>query len=268
MSDRDQDGPEGPNGGRAKGKGEPAPTPKQPPQLFGHRSGAKPWEPGLRPGQAPAARPAQAPAARPAPAVSAPYPRDAQYAPRPLEETPAPSAIAQPATPEPTGSIFSDVDDEEELTKLHPNYKLIMRIGAIVIGFVVLSVGLAIDGAMQAEEVPVPFGVASVPALLLAAFIIIRVPMSRYNARGYQISRDRLRVVRGILWRSDTIVPFGRIQHIDVDQGPVERALDIATLTLHTAGSHNASVSLPGLGHSLAVQMREEIRQHIKRESM
>lgn len=200
---------------------------------------------------------------RPTPATSAPYPVDAQYAPRPLDEIRGASP-----TPEPASSIFSDVDDEAELTKLHPNYKLLMRIGAVIIGFIVMVVGLSVDGAMQAEEVPIPFGIVTGVAVLIALFIIIRIPLARYNARGYQISRDRLRVVRGIMWRSDTIVPFGRIQHIDVDQGPIERALGIATMTLHTAGSHNASVSLPGLGHELAVEMREEIREHIKRESM
>lgn len=215
-------------------------------QLFGHRSGAKPWE------QAPAAAPH---AERPEP--SAPYPRDARYAPR-----------NESAATDPKPSIFSEVDDEAELTLLHPNYKLLIRLGALIAGFLIVIVGIAADGAMQARGVPVPFGVVSVPAVLLALFIIIRLPHSRFHARGYQISRDRLRVVRGVLWRSDTIVPFGRVQHIDVDQGPLERALDIATLTLHTAGSHNSSVALPGLGHELAVQMREEIRAHIKRESM
>ena len=79
---------------------------------------------------------------------------------------------------------------------------------------------------------------------------------------------DRLRVVRGIWFRSDTVVPFGRVQHIDVDRGPIERYFDLATLTLHTAGSHNASVHLPGLQHDRALAMREEIRAHIKREAL
>ena len=79
---------------------------------------------------------------------------------------------------------------------------------------------------------------------------------------------DRLRVVRGIMFRSDTVVPFGRVQHIDVDQGPLERAYDLATLTLHTAGNHNASVSLPGLAAADAATMRETIRAHIKRETL
>lgn len=265
MSDRDQKDQSGKNG---EGEAKPSSSPDPSRQLFGHRTGAKPWEPGQRSGTA-------APSSdRPAKAASAPYPRDAQYAPRPSEDAPAASPAlsathqASTASPQPDPSIFSDVDDEAELTKLHPNYKLLMRIGAVIFGFVILVVGLAVDGALQAEEVPIPFGVITGLATLLALFIIIRIPLARYNARGYQISRDRLRVVRGIMWRSDTIVPFGRIQHIDVDQGPIERALGLATMTLHTAGSHNASVSLPGLGHELAVQMREEIRAHIKRESM
>lgn len=261
MSDRDQQDQSGKNG---EGDAKPASGADPSRQLFGHRTGAKAWEPGQRSGAAASS------SDRPAQAASAPYPRDAQYAPRPPADVPANRETGHPptASSEPAASIFSDVDDEAELTKLHPNYKLLMRIGAVILGFVILAAGLVIDGALQAEEVPIPFGVLTGLATLLALFIIIRIPLARYNARGYQISRDRLRVVRGIMWHSDTIVPFGRIQHIDVDQGPIERALGLATMTLHTAGSHNASVSLPGLGHELAVQMREEIRAHIKRESM
>ncbi len=106
------------------------------------------------------------------------------------------------------------------------------------------------------------------PVALLALAFIIRLPSRRFYARGYAMSTDRLRVVRGLLFRHDTVVPFGRVQHIDVNQGPIDRFFGIATLTLHTAGSHNASVNLPGLGEQLARDMREEIRSHIKREAL
>ena len=79
---------------------------------------------------------------------------------------------------------------------------------------------------------------------------------------------DRIRIVRGFLFRSDTIVPFGRIQHIDLDQGPIQRRYDLATLTVHTAGNHNSTVSLPGLLHEDAMAMREQIRAHIKRDAI
>lgn len=214
-------------------------------ELFGHKSGAKPWgDPPEEPTN---------PAQLATETSSAPYPRDASYTPR--AEAERESSV-----------IFSEVADEEDLTKLHPNYKLLMRFGALILAVIIVVVSLVVEAALR-DTTSLPFGLVFGPAVLLAAFVAIRVPLARFNAKGYQISRDRLRVVRGIMFRSDTIVPFGRVQHIDVDQGPIERALGLATLTLHTAGSHNSSVHLPGLGHELAVDMREAIRAHIKRES-
>src|SRR3546814_11642477 len=77
---------------------------------------------------------------------------------------------------------------------------------------------------------------------------------------------DRLRVVRGILFRADSVVPFGRVQHIDVNQGPLERFYGLATLTVHTAGTHNASVHLPGLEEALARAMRRSAERRVGKE--
>jgi hypothetical protein len=159
------------------------------------------------------------------------------------------------------------LDDEGELTKLHPGYAHALRLRTTLTAIPFL-IGALIAEAAIAEQALLPQGVIAGTVLVIALALIIRVPATRYNARGYQISADRLRVVRGLLFRSDTVVPFGRVQHIDVHQGPLDRFFGIATLTLHTAGNHNASVSLPGLGEELAREMREEIRAHIRRETV
>ena len=153
--------------------------------------------------------------------------------------------------------------DGEELTPLHPNYVKLVRLGTLLFAlpFVVGALIFEIAGIL-------PRGAFLAPVLLLAIWLIIRTPLRRYHARGFQMGEDRLRVVRGLIFRSDTVVPFGRVQHIDVHQGPIERGYGLATLVLHTAGNHNASVSLPGLGHDDAMAMREEIRVHVKRETM
>lgn len=158
-------------------------------------------------------------------------------------------------------------DDDGALTKLHPNYAHALRVRTTLTAIPFLIGALFLE-AVSRKEGLLPVGVIAGPVLLIALALIIRVPARRYNARGYQISADRLRVVRGLLSRSDTVVPFGRVQHIDVQQGPLERFFGIATLTLHTAGNHNASVALPGLGEPLAREMREEIRAHIRRETL
>lgn len=155
------------------------------------------------------------------------------------------------------------VETGDQLTPLHPNYVKSIRLSSLV------AIMPLLIGAVFFEFAGMlPRGALLTPVLLLAAYAVLRVPLRRYNARGYQMGDDRLRVVRGLLFRSDTVVPFGRVQHIDVHQGPIERAYGLATLVLHTAGNHNASVRLPGLGHDDALAMREEIRAHVKREAV
>ena len=153
--------------------------------------------------------------------------------------------------------------DPDALTPLHPDYVKVVRIGW---AFAVLPL---LIGAVVLETAELlPRGTVLVPILLVATYAIIRAPLRRYQARGYRLEADRLRVVRGLLFRHDTVVPFGRVQHIDVEQGPVERFYGLGRLVLHTAGNHNASVSLPGLAHGEAVAMREAIRAHVTRETM
>lgn len=155
------------------------------------------------------------------------------------------------------------MDDNDPLTPLDPAYKSVMRI-VTAIWLAILLVPVVIGEA----AIPGWHGVVAIPYLLLAAIILLRLPQRRWQARGYVMAEERLRVVRGMLFHSDTVVPFGRVQHIDVDQGPLERAYDIATLTVHTAGSHNASVHLPGLKHADALAMRDAIRAAIRRDTL
>src|SRR5690242_16159269 len=154
-------------------------------------------------------------------------------------------------------------EDGDALTPLHPNYVKVVRLATLVSALPIVVVALIFEFFGE-----LPTGAFLVPVLLAIGYLLVRAPLRRYQPRGYQLGADRLRVVRGLLFRKDTVVPFGRVQHIDVHQGPIERGYGLATLVLHTAGTHNASVTLPGLAHEDAVAMRENIRAHVKRETM
>jgi uncharacterized protein len=159
------------------------------------------------------------------------------------------------------------LDDDGELTRLHPNYAHVIRL-TTALNTLPFVIAAGVFEVVWNDKGLWPTGALIGVVVVIALAAIIRIPARRYSARGYQISADRLRVVRGLLMRHDTVVPFSRVQHIDVNQGPLERFFGIATLTLHTAGNHNASVSLPGLAEPLAREMREDIRAHIRRETV
>lgn len=151
------------------------------------------------------------------------------------------------------------MDEQTELTPLDPAYVKVMRISAAFLALIPLTGAAVLEFAQLTV-----FGLFIIPVALLAAWSVLILPGRRYAHWGYALADDRLRVERGYLFYSDTVVPLGRIQHIDVDQGPIMRRYDLATLTVHTAGNHGASVSLPGLRHDDAVVMRDAIREYIK----
>ena len=150
-----------------------------------------------------------------------------------------------------------------ELTPLDPAFVTTTRI-ATALGLLPFVIGA---GVLEIAEL-LPIGSFLVPVLLIYAFIAYAVPARKYRRWGYDMGLDRLRIVRGYLFYRDTIVPFGRIQHIDVDQGPIDRRYGLATLTVHTAGNHNSTVALPGLAHADALAMRESIRAAIRQDPL
>ena len=150
-----------------------------------------------------------------------------------------------------------------ELTPLNPAWVTTTRI-ASGLGSFPLLIGAGVFESAQL----LPPGTIIVPILIVYIFFAFIVPARKYRHWGYHMGADRLRIVRGYMFYRDTVVPFGRIQHIDVDQGPIDRRYDLATLTVHTAGNHNSTVALPGLLHADALAMRETIRAAIRPDAL
>ena len=70
-----------------------------------------------------------------------------------------------------------------------------------------------------------------------------------------------MEIHRGIWWRSEIRVLRSRVQHTDLQRGPLDRRLGLADLDLHTAGSKNATVKLPGLDVDRAIALRDALLQ-------
>lgn len=159
-------------------------------------------------------------------------------------------------SPEPATPV--DVPTWESL---HPKARIGMRIGAIV-GFALLyvipaSIGLAVwDSA----------GLSPLAKLVLYSlgFVLVvwlgwRYANASYARTAFALTSVGLRIQRGILWRSETLVPRSRVQHIDLNRGPLDRRFGLATLKLYTAGTKLASVALDGLPDARATELRDAL---------
>ena len=151
------------------------------------------------------------------------------------------------------------------MTPLHPRQLSLLRIRFAIAG-AVLAILLLVAELATTEINPLPFGWVSGAGAILILVGIWRMPARRYAAWGYRMEEDELAVRHGLLIRMLSLVPFGRVQHIDLAQGPLERAFGLATLVLNTAGTRGAAVKLPGLAQADAEQMRDHIRGKIRQD--
>lgn len=155
--------------------------------------------------------------------------------------------------------------DDKPLTPLDRGLLRLMQIRGTAAGAVLVAAA-AVGELALADALPLPWGVLLLPALLLLLYLALWSPPRRYRAWGYAMDGEELRLRRGVWIRVHTLVPLDHVQHIDVSQGPIERALGICSLVLHTAGTLHSQIVVPGLTRGSAERIRDEIRARIREE--
>nr|WP_224754831.1 PH domain-containing protein [Streptomyces chumphonensis] len=76
----------------------------------------------------------------------------------------------------------------------------------------------------------------------------------------YAERADDLLISRGVLWRETTVVPYGRMQLVEVTSGPLERRYGLARLQLHTAAA-TTDAAVPGLVPAEAERLRDRLTE-------
>ncbi|STX15844.1 Bacterial membrane flanked domain [Kocuria rosea] len=105
-----------------------------------------------------------------------------------------------------------------------------------------------------------PLGLLLLPpaAVLAAGLLSVLLAPRRVRAIGYAERGEDLLVRRGLLYQRVTVIPYGRMQYVDVSVSPLQRSFGLATVKLHTAavGSH---AEIPGVEHAEASRLRERL---------
>jgi uncharacterized protein len=120
------------------------------------------------------------------------------------------------------------------------------------------AVAVAVVVALAASGSGVALGLA-LGALVVGA-ILWGVVGRRYASWGYAEREDDLLVRRGVLFARLSVVPYGRMQFIDVTAGPLERAFGLATVRLHTAAAAT-DARIPGLERNEAARLRDRLAE-------
>ena len=130
-----------------------------------------------------------------------------------------------------------------------------MRLSQVAIAGPVLAVIAGVAAGIPAGAWA---GVAAVAVVAVAAGAVLWVERRRYRAWAYRERDDDLIVSRGVLVRRVSVVPYGRMQFVEVTAGPFERAFRLATVQLHTAAAAS-DARIPGLEREEAARLRDRL---------
>ena len=146
--------------------------------------------------------------------------------------------------------------NERELSWNAPSPRLrVLRryeVAAGTLGALILAVGIAI----ALEETAA--AVAAVVVVILAGAIADVVAGRRVRAWGYAERDEDLMVRRGVMFRRMSVIPYGRMQYVEVTAGPFERTFGLATVQMHTAAAAS-DARIPGLPAAEAARLRDQL---------
>lgn len=87
----------------------------------------------------------------------------------------------------------------------------------------------------------------------------------RYQAYGAALhAGEGLMLRHGVWWRTESWVPIARLQHLDLQQSPLERLWGMARLELHTAGQHDHKTAVQGLPLAEAQALRAALMPRVQ----
>lgn len=89
------------------------------------------------------------------------------------------------------------------------------------------------------------------------------IGIKRHRRTLWKLDQDGFALRQGHWWQTESRVPISRVQHLDLKRGPLQRALRLATLVIHTAGTRMAAVAVSGLDSEDAERLRDRLARQL-----
>jgi uncharacterized protein len=175
----------------------------------------------------------------------------------------APAPPAAPAVPgaEPppaTTAASADAAIPDGWQSLPPAARTVSTIAATLVAIPVVIGPTITLSVLQGSGLG---GRATIFAVLLAlvAIACVLFARARWRRTRWRLDERGLQVRRGLVWQSEVLVPRSRVQHLDIERGPIERRFGLATLVVHTAGTRLNALRQAGFLDADAVALRDAL---------
>jgi len=145
-----------------------------------------------------------------------------------------------------------------EFTKVDQNYLKVLLINFFLVFTLLFAVLSFLINKKLVEEASdytgLIYSIFFIIGLAIITFYIIGFSKRKYALRDKDISYKS-----GVFVKTITTVPFSRIQHVEIDQGPISRFLGLSSLTVFTAGDSSSDLEICGIKNEQALKIKEFI---------
>ncbi len=150
------------------------------------------------------------------------------------------------------------------MEQLPISVKKLWRISGLFTGFVLGLVPAAVfvTAVVAFEWSTALLAVAAIPVIASMAVGFWWAGV-KFRNWGWQISDRWIEAKDGVLGHHRVVIPRNRVQTVTTNSGPIDRMLDLETITVHTAGAGAPNLTIPHLSTATVSQIRRELGQGI-----
>lgn len=146
------------------------------------------------------------------------------------------------------------------MEQLPASVRNLWRLGGALTGAVVGGiVAVAISTVVVVNDLPDLLLAAAAALFFGAVALWVWWADVRYRNWGWQITDRWVEAKHGVVGRHRVVIPRNRIQTVTTNSGPVDRMLDLETITVHTAGAGAPNLTIPHLTTATVARIRSSL---------
>lgn len=155
---------------------------------------------------------------------------------------------------------FPDIS-ENEFNPIEKKYLNVIYINIFIFFFTSILILFLVNFT---RVIDISFFLSWLYILIFLIFIVVfSIKQIGFHKRKYLVRSKDISYKNGLFFMKTTTVPFNRIQHIEIDQGPFSRFFDLAVLTVFTAGNSSHDIKIRGIKKQNAEKIKEFISNQI-----
>ena len=147
------------------------------------------------------------------------------------------------------------------MNPLHPRITTVWRLSGTLSALLIASLSGFVEARILVPadiRLLVPGFLTGLLAIGGLALALIWPGLS-YRHWRWKVETDRVLIHKGVIWRSRSLIPRVRVQHVDTRTSPLQRWFGLSSLIIFTAGTRGADAEIPGLSSEEAESLREEL---------